>query len=382
MMSVGQEELELVFQSCLEMVQSGRESFDSALSHYPDQAGAIRPGLEALVWLQGQVRFFDPRPGFVESSRRRLFARIQQEIASQRPLLNKWEALLAWFSRPKRLTLRFILVLILITGLVIGAGGVVVASRSAIPGDYLYPMKIAMENTQLVLTPGSVGEARLNIELAQHRLVEVQTLVLKGRYQYIPETVSEFERQATSATQLLKMAAEKGDPRVAPLATLLKNNLVNQSRMLEVLIGIIPDGVKETFNRLMATTQTSISSAQDVIGTVPTAPASSPTSEAPVVATPVSDLTPTSTLPVASTGSVLPSPVSTPANKSFGVTASPSIVPLRHPATATSTATRIETEPIRHTPKASHTPRPQREPKPTKEKPPVRTKFPSDLEAW
>jgi len=382
MMAVGQDELELVFQACLEMIESGQEMFDSALSHYPDQAAAIRPALEALFWLQGKVRFFDPRPGFVESSRRRLFARIQQEVASQRPLAKKWIALLAWLSRSKRLTLQFILVLILITGLLIGASGVIVASQSAIPGDVLYPMKIAMENTQLVLTPGSVGDARLYIEFAQHRLLEVQTLVLKGRYQYILETVSEFERQVALATQLLKMTAEKGDPRAAPLATLLKDNLVNQSRMLAVLSGIIPNEVEEAFDRLNATMQTSISSAEDVIGTVPASPTSTPTSEAPVVATPVPGLIPTGTLPAASTGTVLPSPTRTPAIKSFGATASLSIVPLGHPATATPTATRVETEPSRRTPKATHIPRPRRTPKPTKEKPPDRTKFLPDLEAW
>jgi hypothetical protein len=297
MMAVGQEELELVFQTCLEMIQSRRETFDSVLSLYPDQAGAIRPALEALVWLQRQVRFFDPRPGFVELSRRRLLARIQQEVASQRPLLKLWTALLAWFSHSKWLSLQFILILILIPGLVIGASGVIVASQSAIPGDILYPMKTALEDTQMVLTPGLVGEARLYIGFAQHRLLEIQTLILKGKYQYIPETVSEFERQANLATRLLKMAAEKGDLRVAPLAILLKDNLVNQSRMLEVLSGIVPDREKEPFSRLMATAQASISLAEDVIETVPTAPASSPTSKASVVAIPVFWVTPTSALP-------------------------------------------------------------------------------------
>jgi hypothetical protein len=382
MMAVGQEELELVFQTCLEMIQSRRETFDSVLSLYPDQAGAMRPALEALVWLQRQARFFDPRPGFVESSRRRLLARIQQEVASQRPLLKLWAALLAWFSHSKWLSLQLILILILIPGLVIGASGVIVASQSAIPGDILYPMKTAMEDTQMVLTLGSVGEARLHIGFAQHRLQEIQTLILKGKYQYISETVSEFERQASQATRLLKMAAEKGDLRVAPLAILLKDNLVNQSRMLEVLSGIVPDREKEPFSRLMATAQASISLAEDVIGTVPNAPASSPTSEAPVVATPVSWVTPTSTLPAVSTGSVPPSPVNTPLVRSFGVTASPSIAPLRHRATATLTATSTEAKPTRHTPKPTHTPRPLRTPKPTKEKPPDGSSSLLNLEAW
>jgi len=316
-MAVGQEEFDLVFQACLEMIQSRQVTFDSALSYFPDQAGAIRPALEALVWLQAQVRFFDPRPGFVESSRRRLSIRIRQEIGSEGLLLKKWKALVAWFSRPKRFTLQFILVLILLTGLAIGGSGVVVATRSAIPGDVLYPMKIAMENTQVYLTPGSVGEARLYIEFAQNRLVEVQTLILKEKYQYIPETESEFERQVTVATQLLKITADKSDTQVAPLATLLKNNLVNQSRMLEVLSGVIPEGVKETYNRLIAATQAGISSAEHVIGTVPAVPASSSPSEAPAIATPISDLAPTSTLSAAMAAMALPSPVSTPTKKAL-----------------------------------------------------------------
>lgn len=389
-MAVGQDKLESIFQVCLEMIQSGQETVDSALSRYPDQADAMRPALEALSWLQGQGRLFDPRPGFVESSRRRLSTRIRQEIASPSPLMKNWAAFLAWFLRPKRLGLQFILISILMIGLVIGAGGVAVASRSSIPGDALYPMKIAAENAQLALTPGQVGEAQLYIEFSQHRLQEVQELVLEGKYQYIPQTVSEFNRQVGQATQLLKIVAEENDPRVASLAVLLKNNLVHQSQMLAVLNGAIPDGVKPDFELLNSVVADGISMAEEVINSVPLPPASTTPSEVPavatsglpVVATPLPSLTPTDTLKPSLASSMTPAPTSTPTVSDLNVIITPSPVPLRKQITSTPTPTRTETKEPKPTRRPTRPPHPSKTPKPGPKMAPIGRSSLPDLEPW
>jgi len=47
-------ELELVLQSCLELVQSGDVSIEEALARYPEAADELRPRLEAALWLAGK----------------------------------------------------------------------------------------------------------------------------------------------------------------------------------------------------------------------------------------------------------------------------------------------------------------------------------------
>jgi hypothetical protein len=390
MIEASQDELGSAFQACVEMVQSGQETLTSALSRYPDQAEAIRPALEALFWLERQSRYFDPRPGFVESSHNRLVARIQNAIPSRTSLAKKWADFQAGFSRPKSLALLFVLVIVLVTGLAIGAGGVAVASRSSIPGDTLYPMKIGVENARLALTTSDVGEARLLIEFSQRRLSEVQALIIKGKYQYISETITEFNRQVDQATQFLKIAAGENDPQVTVLAVSLRDKLVNQSRMLAALSGIIPDEIKPDFARLNSQVEDGITSADEIINSVPIPPPTSTptptkTPEMPTSVNSVPALEATLAQQPSSTSTLAPLTVSTPTanspNNGPTSTPTPTSPPSRQRPTNTPTPTNTKTPRPKPTRKPTHTPRPKHGFE-TLDKAPAGIETLADLEPW
>jgi len=70
-----------------------------------------------------------------------------------------------------------IIVIMLIAG-----GGTSYAAEGAVPGDFLYPVKIEVnENIKSVLAISNEAEARLQVQLAEERLVEAETLAERGK---------------------------------------------------------------------------------------------------------------------------------------------------------------------------------------------------------
>ncbi len=61
----------------------------------------------------------------------------------------------------------------------VSAGGTVVASNSAVPGDFLFPIDRAVENVHLAFS--GKGGAELRVRLAEERLDEVEKLIARAR---------------------------------------------------------------------------------------------------------------------------------------------------------------------------------------------------------
>lgn len=60
-----------------------------------------------------------------------------------------------------------------ILALVLGTGGVVAASNSAVPGDFLFPMDLAVEKVQMRFS-GDEREAELRLRFAEERISEIK----------------------------------------------------------------------------------------------------------------------------------------------------------------------------------------------------------------
>ena len=149
-MASRREELEQIFETCLEQIQSGHETIESALARYPEAAEALRPHLEAALWLEERKGSLDPRPGFVSASRSRLVSQLKQEMAAQAVM--ETASQVSWWARlgapifPRRSTvLQLALSLLLLACVVLGGAGATLAARDALPGDPTYPVKIFLE---------------------------------------------------------------------------------------------------------------------------------------------------------------------------------------------------------------------------------------------
>jgi hypothetical protein len=72
----------------------------------------------------------------------------------------------------------------LLIALMIGTGGTAFAAQNTVPGDFLYPVKVHVnENVRSSLAVGADAEAKLQAEFFEERLDEARKLALSGKHE-------------------------------------------------------------------------------------------------------------------------------------------------------------------------------------------------------
>lgn len=258
------DEFEQIFDLCLEQVQSGQKSLDSVLAQYPGQAAELRPRLEAALWLDGRKKSLDPSPGFIAASRNSLIAQIRSEAKSNPVIVQpvKESLLLQWWrlfvpqgtGARRRLAFQLALILVFLFTTVTGGRHVALAAQDAIPGDALYPVKITLERVEMVTALDLAEEIRLHAEFARNRLVEVQELVLEGRYDYIPETLARFGGHVNQAVSKLETLARHDAGMALAMTAHLHESLSDQLVVLDALMGAVPLALQPDITKALKVT--------------------------------------------------------------------------------------------------------------------------------
>jgi hypothetical protein len=153
------------FEDCLARLQAGA-GLEQVLARYPGWKQELRPMLlAAQAARQAGADVSVPRAAMTRS--RAKFLQKAKNMAAGRG--RSAAHLPAW-----RLALASLLVvLVLASGLVT----TLAVSAHALPGDVLYPVKIATEQTQLLLTRGTVQRLELEQSFDRERVTEVDALI-------------------------------------------------------------------------------------------------------------------------------------------------------------------------------------------------------------
>jgi hypothetical protein len=153
------------FEDCLGRLQAGA-ALEQVLSLYPQWERELRPMLLAAQAARQvgadlrvpQAAIVHSRAGFLKKADQMAAGR--SRLASGFPL--RWFALVS---------------LVVVLVLAAGVATSVAVSAHALPGDVLYPVKIAAEQTQLLLTDDPAQRLELEQSFDQKRVVEVDTLI-------------------------------------------------------------------------------------------------------------------------------------------------------------------------------------------------------------
>lgn len=204
-----QEKISSILNRCLDLIESGAATVESVIDLYPDLGEVLRPPLEAAQWLYSRSEVLNPRPGFVKLSRQRLVNRFQGSADYADPYATPLSRLSAIFKQ-RRLVLQYsALFTFTVVLLFVGYSSTAFLVHRSIPGDPLYEVKLAEEDTRIAISLSEEGDAYLRIEFAQRRVMEMQELILDGREQYLEETLINFEYQVYGAAAALTSVAEK-----------------------------------------------------------------------------------------------------------------------------------------------------------------------------
>ena len=144
-----------ILDECLERMLTGGETLDECLRSYPQYEDELRPLLETAL-ITRQATEITPRPEFRERARYQFEAALRdmEEKKQRRSFFN-------WGWQPRWATAAVAVVLVLL----LSGGGTVAAASGSMPGQVLYPVKLATEQARLAFTFSELGKAEV---YAQH----------------------------------------------------------------------------------------------------------------------------------------------------------------------------------------------------------------------
>lgn len=217
-------DIENVLDRCLDLLQEGR-SIEQCLHLYPEVADDLEPLLRVAGDLQRLPRA-EPRPaalrtallraGAVLPSRSRVLQFSQDSSVKRRR------------RSPVRVAFKWAAAAAAILVLTLGLG---TASARSVPGDFLYPLKLATERVTFALTTSTDRRAELHLSFADSRLEElVRTAQDDGRIDPLL-----LKRLLEHATLALEDAKPLPDERYRQLLTRVDAFNTYQKRVFEQL---------------------------------------------------------------------------------------------------------------------------------------------------
>lgn len=270
----------------------------------------------------------NPRPEWVDKTRARLLAHIERttEQPSNRVLtLNHlWSALTLVI--PQKTVYAYVrpaVIFALCFGL--GTAGwitTVSASLNSLPGDALYPVKIATEHTQVAVVDalqGSAASTELHLSFASRRAEEVNKIIdtpnadQAAKQQQVKEAVDNFKNEVQNVTEKLG-AVQQASPEVAVAVAKVVDRKTDEIKLTLAAAGgqasttetvAVIDQLKTEAARVVKevatanSTSTAAAEVKSVTTTISiTPPVVAPTPIQAPTSTPAQVVVPTSTVPI------------------------------------------------------------------------------------
>ncbi len=191
----------------------------------------------------------------------RLITKLSSDTRNSLPIAIQAILRFGWLRTA--LTVFILLVLFTITG-------VAYAAESSLPGDAIYPVKLAMEDWQLAVLRGQNSKSNLYIEIADKRFKELERLSERGDYQFLQTGLSGYETALQYAIAELEIRSEI-DAEKAQLAEKLRGKLVVHIQKLETLREKLPPSAQKGINQALMVSTHGLTVAQYAVqGYTPT----------------------------------------------------------------------------------------------------------------
>jgi Domain of unknown function (DUF5667) len=250
-MEEGRASLDEILESCLDTLQSGKETVEQVLARYPQQADELRPLLEMAIWFAGHKAVVSPRPGFVSASKRRLVEQIKAGEPQAVVPASLFERIFGASGRSRRLALQLALVVVMLACLVMGGSGIAYAAQGSLPGDQLYPVKLGLEQAELAVTLSDAQDVRLHTQFSQRRLAEIEALINDSRFNEIEQAVTNYQNHVNQASSLLTQLASQNPQVAKELAVELEQTFARQAILLNRLAANVPADVRPELQRAL-----------------------------------------------------------------------------------------------------------------------------------
>ena len=237
------------FARLLDDFEQTGQSPDEFVRAHPDISSEDRALIRTAHSL-ARVESTPPDPDFRRNARIRLLNRTRASaLAPEIPGAHANMKRERGPDPPLVIALKRILVgLAMLMGLFTLTGLGVVPMQNALPGDALYPGKLALENMQLLGTSPS-EDAILSIRFASIRLTEIQLLIVQGRYRDVDAAVSAFEGNIDRAVLALANVAKENGTVTYPMLVKIENEMGHYKDTLQELLVFVPNETRPALAR-------------------------------------------------------------------------------------------------------------------------------------
>jgi AraC-like DNA-binding protein len=236
---------------------------EASLRRYPQYASRLRPLLEAAQMARRYYEAVPEPPGGLAAGRERLLATAAQQRARTVSATSATRtAIPRRMGQRMRLALATRLVAVLlavIAGTAVLGAGAVWAAGGSLPGDLLYPVKLAAEDVRLALTSAPADQVDLALRFVERRAEEVRTLAEAGR-QVPDETTARMEAHIEHA---LTQTAWASDEEMSSLLTSIAERTRAQVRLLEQVQATAPQQARPGLARAVTVCQRGAEAAED-----------------------------------------------------------------------------------------------------------------------
>jgi hypothetical protein len=186
-----------ILDECADRVTLKGETVEDCVARYPEHAAQLRRYLPIVVRASRTCAFTSSKAS-KDLGRQKLqteFRALQRVDAQREARRGPWRSMVSgWQPR------WVVAVAALILAIVTGSASTAAASVSALPGDSLYPVKLATEETRLALQFSETGKARLHLAYAERRAEEMSSLLKTGNTSRLEATQKRLlDNLATSA---------------------------------------------------------------------------------------------------------------------------------------------------------------------------------------
>jgi hypothetical protein len=184
-----QKQADNLFNDCLENIILGKQTADNCLGSFPEQSGDFK-SLLGIVEAVHTASAITPRADFRAKARYQFRSALYDAAAKRKQPSWRWSWRMATIIPVAMATL-------LVTG-----GGVVAAASGSMPDNPLYPIKLAVEQIQVNLTPSDNARAGLYAMMADRRVNEIISMAQKGNVALLESTNVHLEKDLNRATEL------------------------------------------------------------------------------------------------------------------------------------------------------------------------------------
>jgi hypothetical protein len=233
---------------------------ETSLLRSPQRADQLRPLLETAQAVRRTYQAVPEPPGGLAAGRERMLA-----VAAQRRARQKTARVAtgARIGRPRlRLVLasRLVVALLVIVAVTVAlGGGMILAAGRSVPGNWLYPVKLAAEDARLAFVRVPAGRVDLLLDLVRERTEEIQVLAEVG--EPLPDAV--VARMEGHIEQVLIQAAQVDDVEMVALLRKVAERMHTQAQVLRNVQATAPPQAQAGLTRAMAACQQGVEAAEE-----------------------------------------------------------------------------------------------------------------------